>query len=421
MLTAASLVSLVFAGAVLGSALPQLFSPVDTPNLFKRVDSGCGTSGQTSCSNTTVQKDLCCFQAPGGLLLQTQFWDTNPSTGPSNSWTIHGTTVTSCDGTFQESCDSSRAYTGIASLLTAQGASDTLSFMQQYWVDINGDNEKFWEHEWSTHGTCMSTLEPSCLPSGSAKGAEAIAFFQQVVALFKTLPTYEWLSDAGITPSSSKTFTLSQLTTPLKAAFGGTPAIDCTSGAVNQISYYYHLKGSVLDGEFIPIDAPSKGSCASSGLKYPLKTGSPASTSGGRTGTTSTGTGTTSTGTAPGSIPTKATIQAITSSGSVGGLLSAGTWSTQTPGTYTISGSSSSFTLTSSKGKCAVSSSTFSCGSSVSTASTFSAVSSGGNILVAFGGSTAFSSSGTPSGSTAETVFTGSSQGTSFTLALVSA
>ena len=25
-----------------------------------------------------------------GLLLQTQFWDTNPSTGPSNSWTIHG-------------------------------------------------------------------------------------------------------------------------------------------------------------------------------------------------------------------------------------------------------------------------------------------------------------------------------------------
>ncbi len=30
-------------------------------------------------------------------------------------------------------------------LLTAQGASDTLAFMQQFWVDINGQNEQFWE------------------------------------------------------------------------------------------------------------------------------------------------------------------------------------------------------------------------------------------------------------------------------------
>ena len=51
----------------------------------------------------------------------------------------------SCDGTFSENCDSSRDYTDIAGLLTDQGASDTLSFMQEYWVDINGQNEQFWE------------------------------------------------------------------------------------------------------------------------------------------------------------------------------------------------------------------------------------------------------------------------------------
>ena len=45
---------------------------------------------QTSCQNTTAVTNLCCFNAPGGQLLQTQFWDTNPSTGPTNSWTIHG-------------------------------------------------------------------------------------------------------------------------------------------------------------------------------------------------------------------------------------------------------------------------------------------------------------------------------------------
>ncbi len=42
-------------------------------------------SCQSSSTNPT-----CCFNYPGGALLQTQFWDTNPSTGPSDSWTIHG-------------------------------------------------------------------------------------------------------------------------------------------------------------------------------------------------------------------------------------------------------------------------------------------------------------------------------------------
>lgn len=50
----------------------------------------CPTTSSTplSCHNTTVQSDTCCFNAPGGQLLQTQFWDTNPATGPSNSWYV---------------------------------------------------------------------------------------------------------------------------------------------------------------------------------------------------------------------------------------------------------------------------------------------------------------------------------------------
>lgn len=48
------------------------------------------TSPQLSCHNTTAVANLCCFNAPGGQLLQTQFWDTNPPTGPSDSWTLHG-------------------------------------------------------------------------------------------------------------------------------------------------------------------------------------------------------------------------------------------------------------------------------------------------------------------------------------------
>jgi ribonuclease T2 len=76
------------------------------------------------------------------------------------------------------------------------------------------------QHEWAAHGTCYDTLEPSCLPSGSPTGAEAVAFFEQTVALFQTLPTYDWLESQGITPSDTKTYTLSQLNEALSAASG---------------------------------------------------------------------------------------------------------------------------------------------------------------------------------------------------------
>ena len=67
-----------------------------------------------------------------------------------------------------------------------------------------------------------------------------------------------------------------------------------------------------------------------------------------------------------GSLPARATINAIRSGTKLGGLLSLGTWSTQTLATFTLSGSASSFTTTSSKGDCGVSGGKFSCGSGVS-------------------------------------------------------
>jgi hypothetical protein len=41
----------------------------------------------------------------------------------------------------------------------------------------------------------ISTLEPSCLPSGSPTGAEAVAFFQTVVRLFQVCSFYAWSSN----------------------------------------------------------------------------------------------------------------------------------------------------------------------------------------------------------------------------------
>ncbi|KAI0630578.1 ribonuclease T2 [Trametes polyzona] len=231
--------------------------------------SSCSDDGPASCQNVTPIANLCCFEAPGGLLMQTQFWDASPASGPSDSWTIHGLWPNNCDGTFAQDCDPSRDYKDIAGLLEDQGAEDTLAFMQEFWVDLDGRNEEFWEHEWKTHGTCYSTLQPSCLPDGSPRGAEAVAFFQTVVKLFKTLPTYEFLASAGITPTESETFTLDTLVDTLRSATGVTPALNCERGTtLNAIEWYFNLQGSVLNGDFVPIDAISRGSCREEGIKY---------------------------------------------------------------------------------------------------------------------------------------------------------
>jgi ribonuclease T2 len=61
--------------------------------------------------------------------------------------------------------------------------------MNTYWVSDDSSNEVFWEHEWAKHGTCISTLEPSCYTDYTPQ-EEVPDFFQKVVDLFQTLDSY---------------------------------------------------------------------------------------------------------------------------------------------------------------------------------------------------------------------------------------
>ncbi|KAH8765832.1 ribonuclease-like protein T2, partial [Hyaloscypha finlandica] len=358
---------------------------------------------QTSCKNTTAVSDLCCFNAPGGQLVQTQFWDTSPSTGPSNSWTIHGLWPDHCDGTYDSNCDASRAYTNITAILQSYGKTDLLSYMNTYWVDINGDDESFWEHEWAKHGTCISTLKPSCY-TGYTPQEEIPDFFQKTVDLFKTLDSYTALANAGIVPSSSATYTSAQIKAALKSAYGFDVTIQCASGALDEIWYSYDVQGSVQTGLFVkaaPVGQSS--SCSSTGIKYLPKSGTPVSISTVKTTmTTSTTSASSSSTGGSGIFSGSGYLNAFTSGSQTGCLISAGTWYTSgTCATYTATASGSGFTLKSSKGSCGISSSTFTCGSGV-TATVFTA--SGGYL--SYGGSTTFYAAAVPSGSTQQTIYT---------------
>jgi ribonuclease T2 len=145
--------------------------------------------------------------------------------------------------------------------------------MQQYWVDINGDDETFWAHEWGKHGTCINTITPSCYTNYTPQ-EEVGDFFQKVVDLFKGLDTYkvcnyhpssetntaclilfQALAAAGITPDSSKTYSLSDIQAALSNLHGGASVyIGCSSGSLNQVWYFYNVAGNAIDGQYQAVD-----------------------------------------------------------------------------------------------------------------------------------------------------------------------
>ena len=143
--------------------------------------------------------------------------------------------------------------------------------MTTYWVSDEGSANSFWAHEWNKHGTCISTLDPDCYANYEPT-EEVAAFFQTVVNLYKTLPTYEWLADAGIKPSNSKTYTLAAMQAALKKHHGYDVYLGCSDGeTLDEAWYYFNVRGSVQTGEFAGAKPTQSSSCPSSGIKYPPK------------------------------------------------------------------------------------------------------------------------------------------------------
>ncbi|KAH6692720.1 ribonuclease Trv [Plectosphaerella plurivora] len=404
-----------------------------------------------SCHNTTVYEDTCCFNAPGGQILQTQFWDSAPATGPDDSWTIHGLWPDNCDGTWEQFCAPEREYTNITAVLQAD-APCTLSYMETFWKDQAGDDEDFWEHEFNKHGTCMSTLEPECYP-GYAPGQEVVDYFKRTVALFKTLPSYKWLEDAGIVPSTTATYTLKQINAALASHHGHDVIINCNKqGEINELWYHFNVQGSVQTGKFVPAVPFGTSTCPAEGIKYlpKQKTETPSSSvsslpssstsstssiiSSSSVATSSTASSssivvstastlstvyssTASSTTTSASVPTPSTpsstlsgrgrFYAVSPGVSNGGfLITAGTWyrGGGTPATYTATPlGDGSFSISSSRGRCAVQEdSQLLCAASVTVSSAFGF----DGTYLTYEGSSTFYAAAVPSGTTQGLVFT---------------
>ncbi|RAK84712.1 Ribonuclease T2 precursor (RNase T2) [Aspergillus tubingensis] len=354
-------------------------------------------SSEVSCKAQYHGQDTCCFNYPGGQMLQTQFWDADPAIGPADSWTIHGLWPDHCNGGFDQYCDSGRRYSNISLILVDSGRGDLLDYMSDFWKDFRGDDANLWEHEWNKHGTCVSTLETHCYTDYYPQ-QEVVDYFDRTVEVFRTLPTYETLAKAGITPSYTQTYTRDEIVNALSKAHGAEVTVRCRHQAINEVWYYFNIAGPLQTGKFVPSDPDGQTSnCPRSGIHYIPKT----PRNGHEPTKTSRGPAEPTAPSAP--FSGKGNLMISTNGQKRGCIISHGAWFTSgTCATFTANkASDDTVTLKSSKGDCGFSHDVFTCGGFIRSPTQFT-VEDG---MLAYNDNTTFFADKAPKGPTKSKVF----------------
>lgn len=116
--------------------------------------------------------------------------------------------------------------------------------------------------QWQKHGTCISTLNPSCYGPSYKEYEEVVDFFEVTTKLFSKLDTFKWLRKAGIVPSLNETYTLAQLQSVAITEFGYEIQWQCSGNTLNAAWYGFNTLGPINGGKFVPVGPDgAKGTC----------------------------------------------------------------------------------------------------------------------------------------------------------------
>ncbi|KAF9903521.1 ribonuclease T2-like [Linnemannia zychae] len=201
-----------------------------------------------------------------GLIVLVQQWFNG--VGPSNAFTLHGLWPDTCAGGHgpPNGCDPRRTYYNVAARLKSfKGASPGfMNEMNTYWGSFKGDNNGFWSHEWSKHGTCISNLAPSCVQNFSPN-QDVYGYFRQGLDLRGQYDLYKALANAGIMPGTTPD--VEDMHEAIEKAFGVDAQINCEGGVLNEIWLYFNVKNG---NQYVPTNAKYPGSCRGF-IAYPDK------------------------------------------------------------------------------------------------------------------------------------------------------
>ncbi|XP_022158938.1 ribonuclease MC-like [Momordica charantia] len=132
---------------------------------------------------------------------------------PKQVFTIHGSWPSNYSRARSKPCRGSRFDITKIAPIRAQ--------LNQYWPDVvNGNHQRFWEHEWSKHGTC------------SEKQFPGRAYFQNALNIAKRHDLLSILKKAGHNPDG-KVKQRASIEAAITKAIGKRPVLRCNFNKSN--------------------------------------------------------------------------------------------------------------------------------------------------------------------------------------------
>jgi ribonuclease I len=172
-------------------------------------NSGCN---QTPCINRNYTHYKLAQQHPQGwnYVKPCTYYKVNSS---APSWSLHGLWPShDSDNTFKDylRCCNTTAY------FDEEKIKELLPDMRLHWMSFtNNSNEKFWAHEWCSHGTCALEFETES------------SYFEKGVYLFKKYNLFDILRNSRIVPSDTEQYQCSAITQAIVSALNAYPIINC--------------------------------------------------------------------------------------------------------------------------------------------------------------------------------------------------
>ncbi|GEQ68144.1 hypothetical protein JCM33374_g1811 [Metschnikowia sp. JCM 33374] len=259
---------LILAISAQAARLPGFLGPRDEDNTWFT----CPASIPETCTSSSIS-NTCCFESQNGVIVQTQYWDYKPSTGPVEEFTLRGLWPYQCDGTSVQYCDNSLNVNtdDVETIVGTQfDDQDLLDDMKKYWTSNDLTGSSLWAYEYNKHGSCIGTEHPQCWGDNFEPNENIYEYFRKAVALYASYPTFQYLKSAQIVPSSTQTYTYDQILEAIKSNVNGiVPLIKCDSnGALHQVGYYHHFIGPLIVQDYIQIDSLATTNCPSTGIKF---------------------------------------------------------------------------------------------------------------------------------------------------------
>ncbi|GMJ05665.1 ribonuclease 3 [Hibiscus trionum] len=176
-----------------------------------------------------------------------------PTTGkPAEEFGIHGLWPNYNDGSYPSNCDPDSSF-------DESKISDLIPTMQKEWPTLacpSGDGFKFWDHEWTKHGTC------------SESELNERQYFEAAIALKGKANLLQALTDAGIKPND-ELYKMKEIRDAIKVAIGYTPGIECNVDEFGTSQLYQvYLCVDTSGSDFIECPVLPRARCGSS-IQFP--------------------------------------------------------------------------------------------------------------------------------------------------------